>query len=278
MASDPPVGPRSARVLAARRLRRPAVRRVRGEFLVEGPQAVAAGLAAGALREIFVGSSAAGRYGELVGTAGIPVRVVSDEAVASLSETVTPQGVVALAEQPRHRIADLDTPRLVAICVDTQDPGNAGTIVRSADAAGADAVIFAGASVDPFGGKAVRASAGSIFHLPVVTDIGVADAIRQIREHGCRIVATTPSAPRDIDTAHDAGELDTPTGWLFGNEARGLPRATVVSADAVLRVPVYGQAESLNLAVATAICLYASARARARLGSGAAGVGGGERL
>ncbi|WP_322747512.1 MULTISPECIES: RNA methyltransferase [unclassified Frankia] len=273
-----PAGPRSSRVLDARRLRRPATRRVRGQFLVEGPQAVTAGLAVGALHEIFVGSSAMSRYAALVDGAGIPVRVISDDAVASLSETVTPQGVVGLADCPRHRVADLDQPRLVAICLDTRDPGNAGTIIRSADAAGADAVVFAGSSVDPFGGKAVRASAGSIFHLPVVTDIDLDDAIRQLRDHGCRIVATSPLAPRDLDAAADAGELDVPTAWLFGNEAHGLPRAGVVSADAVLRVPVYGQAESLNLAVATAICLYASARAQARSGSGAPGAGGGGRL
>ncbi len=273
-----PAGPRSSRVLAARRLRRPAVRRVRGQFLVEGPQAVTAGLAAGALHEIFVGSSAMSRYAALVDGAGIPVRVVSDDAVASLSETVTPQGVVGLAEYPRHLVADLAHPRLVAICLDTRDPGNAGTIVRSADAAGADAVVFAGSSVDPFGGKAVRASAGSIFHLPVVTDIDLDDAVRQLRDHGCRIVATTPLAARDLDAAADAGELGVPTAWLFGNEARGLPQADMVSADAVLRVPVYGQAESLNLAVATAICLYASARVQARLGSGTQGAGGGGRL
>ncbi len=112
----------------------------------------------------------------------------------------------------------------------------------------------------------------------MVTDIGLDDAVRQLRDHGCRIVATSPLAPRDLDAAADAGELDVPTAWLFGNEAHGLPRAGVVSADAALRVPVYGQAESLNLAVATAICLYASARAQARFGSGAPGAGGGGRL
>jgi TrmH family RNA methyltransferase len=205
------------------------------------------------------------------------VHVVSDDAVASLSETVTPQGVVGLADCPRHRIADLDNPRLVAICLDTGDPGNAGTIIRSADAAGADAVVFAGSSVDPFGGKAVRASAGSIFHLPVVTGIALDDALRQVRGHGCQIVATAPLAPRDLDTAADAGDLDRPTAWLFGHETRGLPDTGMVSADAVLRVPVYGQAESLNLAVATAICLYTSARVQARLGSGTPDAGGGER-
>ncbi|WP_131747607.1 RNA methyltransferase [Frankia sp. Cppng1_Ct_nod] len=277
MVGDPP-GPRSSRVLAARRLRRPAVRRVRGQFLVEGPQAVGAGLAVGALSEIFVGSSAMSRYAALLDGAGIAVRVVSDDAVASLSETVTPQGVVGLARHPNHGIVDIEESRLVAICLDTRDPGNAGTIIRSADAAGADAVVFAGSSVDPFGGKVVRASAGSIFHLPVVTDITVDDAVRQLRDRGCRIVATTPLAPRDLHSAADAGELDGPTAWLFGNEAKGLPDSTVVSADAVLRVPVYGQAESLNLAVATAICLYASARAQARLGSGAKDAGGGGRL
>jgi TrmH family RNA methyltransferase len=166
---------------------------------------------------------------------------------------------------------------LVAVCVAANDPGNAGTIIRTADAAGADAVVFAGAGVDPFGGKCVRASAGSLFHLPVVTEPDLDVAVDWLRAAGCQVVATSGYGARDLYAAADAGELDGPTGWLFGNEAHGLSPDALAAADAVLRVPVYGQAESLNLAVATALCLYASARARRMARSGTHGTGGGER-
>jgi TrmH family RNA methyltransferase len=270
------VGARSARVGAARRLKRPAERRERGRFLVEGAQAVGAALAAEAVIEVFAGVTAAARHGDLLAAAGVPVRMVTDEAAAALSETVTPQGLVAVAAIPRHRLADLVAPRLVAVCVNANDPGNAGTVIRSADAAGADAVVFTGGGVDPFGGKCVRSSAGSHFHLPVIVEPDLAAAVAGLRDHGCRVVATAGTAGRDIDQAVRAGELDGPTAWLFGNEAHGLDPAGLAAADAALRVPVYGQAESLNLAVASALCLYASARAQRTDRSGTDGTGGGD--
>ncbi len=273
----PVAGLRSARVGAARRLRRPAERRERGRFLVEGAQAVGAAVAAGGLLEVFVGVSAAACHGDLLRAAAVPVRIVTDEAAAALSETVTPQGLVAVAALPGHRLADLVAPRLVAVCVGANDPGNAGTVIRSADAAGADAVVFTGGGVDPFGGKCVRSSAGSHFHLPVIVESTLADVAAGLRARGCRIVATSGAAHRDLDTAVGAGELDGPTAWLFGNEAHGLDPAGLAAADAALRVPVYGQAESLNLAVASALCLYASARAQRTGRSGTDGTGGGGR-
>ncbi|ADP79761.1 TrmH family RNA methyltransferase [Pseudofrankia inefficax] len=301
-----PLGPRAASVVAARRLRRPSARRAEGRFLAEGFQAVEAALATGRLTDLFVGESAAARFGELVakvaGT-GVPVRPVTDPAAAALSETVTPQGLVGVATLPATRLADLTglrgrpageatrpaggtgqlgqagmvRPSLVAVCVAANDPGNAGTVIRTADAAGADAVVFAGDGVDPFGGKCVRSSAGSLFHLPVVMEPDLGVAVDWLRANGCRVVATSGHGARDLYEAADAGELDGPTGWLFGNEAHGLSPDALAAADAVLRVPVYGQAESLNLAVATALCLYASARARRMARSGTHGTGGGER-
>ncbi len=293
--------------MAARRLRRPSARRAEGRFLAEGFQAVEAALAAGRLTDLFVGDSAAARHGGLVAkaaAAGVPVRPVTAAAAAALSETVTPQGLVGVATLRATRLADLTSlpgrpgtpgrgrpavgtgqpgqagmvgPALVAVCVAANDPGNAGTVIRTADAAGADAVIFAGDGVDPFGGKCVRASAGSLFHLPVITEPDLGVAVDWLRAAGCRVVATSGYGTRDLYDAADAGDLDGPTGWLFGNEAHGLSPDALAAADAVLRVPVYGQAESLNLAVATALCLYASARARRMARSGTHGTGGGER-
>jgi TrmH family RNA methyltransferase len=298
-AHQPALGARSAAVAAARRLRRASQRRAHGRFLVEGPQAVGAALAAGGLVEVFVGEGSRARFADLLeraahsGGVPVPVRVLTDAAVASLSETVSPQGLVGVADLPRHRLADLVRPRLIAVCVAAGDPGNAGTLVRTADAAGADAVVFAGSGVDPFGGKCVRACAGSIFHLPVVVlgdgcdldggdgDGGAAGSgqaagvLARLRALGCEVIATSAGGSVDLDAAEAAGILAAPTAWVFGNEAHGLPGDWLVSADAVVRVPVYGQAESLNLAVASALCLYASARAQRMAGSGTWIAGGG---
>jgi TrmH family RNA methyltransferase len=162
------------------------------------------------------------------------------------------------------------------VLVEPRDPGNLGTIIRTADAAGADAVLVTDEAADPFSGKAIRASAGSVFALPVVDGISTAAALDALVARGCRPLATTGAGVADLDSLLDAGELALPTAWLFGNEAAGLPSAVidaVAAADGTsLRVPVYGAAESLNVAAAAAVCLYASARAQRR-GPGE-GVGG----
>jgi RNA methyltransferase, TrmH family len=283
---QPVLGHRSAAVGAARRLLKSAARRTEARFLVEGAQAVGAALAVGALDELFVGESAATRFAVLVADAvaasavagGLRLHRVSDAAAASLSDTVTPQGLVGVARLPDHQLADLGKPRLVAVCVEANDPGNAGTVVRTSDATGADGVVFAGTGVDPYGPKAVRASAGSLFHLPVVTGVDRRTVVADLAKRGYRILAAAADGDHDLDRAIDSGELTRPTAWLFGNEAHGLPDDCVVSADAVVRVPVYGQAESLNLAVTSAVCLYASARAQRMARSGLPNAGGGERL
>jgi TrmH family RNA methyltransferase len=152
------------------------------------------------------------------------------------------------------------SPQLLVVLVEPNDPGNLGTIVRTADAAGADAVVLDG-GVDPYNGKAVRASAGSLFHLPVV-DYPTADLLAMTG--GMTTLATTGAGSTDLDRLADVGTLARPTVWLFGNEARGLPDPLISAADHSVRVPIYGRAESLNLAVAAAVCLYASARAQRR--------------
>jgi RNA methyltransferase, TrmH family len=153
---------------------------------------------------------------------------------------------------------------LVAICADVRDPGNAGSVLRCADAAGADGVVFTGDAVDPYNPKAVRSSVGSLWHLDVVIETETAATIDTVRAGGMRVVAADGAAELDLDTADDDGVLDGPTAWLFGNEAWGLPAATRDLADVAVRVPIHGRAESLNLAAAAAVCLYASARAQRR--------------
>ena len=151
---------------------------------------------------------------------------------------------------------------LAVVLANVRDPGNAGTVLRTADAAGAGGVIFAGSSVDPYNSKCVRASAGSLFHLPVVTGPPVADAVRALRERGLRVLAADGGAGTTLDDLQSAGLLSQPTAWLFGNEAWGLPSDVLDLADDAVAVPIYGRAESLNLAAAAAVCLYASARAQ----------------
>jgi TrmH family RNA methyltransferase len=195
---------------------------------------------------------------------------VGAEVLAELAQTVTPQGVVAvcgfvdvslarLLEGPAGRSR---TPSLVAVLAHVRDPGNAGTVVRAADAAGADGVVLTEASVDPYNGKCVRATAGSLFHLPVVTGEPVAAAVASLHAAGLRVVAADGAGERDLDEEADSGALAQPTAWVFGNEAWGLPEETRALCDAVVRVPIHGLAESLNLATAAAVCLYASARAQ----------------
>lgn len=259
---------RSARVKAARRLTRRAARIAAGLFLAEGPQAVREALKVpGCVVEVFATYDASTRHGELASRTrdqGACWHLVDDDALASLADTVSPQGVVAVC-----RFVDVTleqvisaSPRLVAICADVRDPGNAGAVIRCADAAGADAVILSGHSVDPYNGKVVRASAGSLFHLSLVRDASVAEAVSALRSCGCRVLAADGAGEASLDDVLDAGELAQPTVWIFGNEAWGLPTEISELADGVVAVPLYGRAESLNLATASAVCLYASARAQ----------------
>ncbi len=148
----------------------------------------------------------------------------------------------------------------MAICADVRDPGNAGTVIRCADAAGADLVVLAGHSVDAYNPKTVRASVGSLFHLPLAMAADPADAVRAAQEAGLVVLAADGSGEVDLDHADEL--LAGPTAWLFGNEAWGLPDELAALADHRVRIPIHGRAESLNLSTAAALCLYASARAQ----------------
>jgi TrmH family RNA methyltransferase len=196
--------------------------------------------------------------------AGVPVSPVDDAGMAGLSETVNPQGIVALCsflDVPLDRVL-AGSPRLVAVLAEIRDPGNAGTVLRTADAAGAGAVVFTDASVDPYNGKCVRSSAGSLFHPAVVRGGAADEVVAALRAAGLRVFAADGAGERDLDDLADSGELAAPTAWLFGNEARGLPDDLAALADARVAIPIHGRAESLNLAAAAAVCLYASARAQ----------------
>lgn len=268
MAATELTSTRSPRVKAVRRLAKRALRRRERAFLAEGPQAAGEALASGSsIMELFVTAQAAARHPALlarVAEAGAPVHLVSGEVMAVLTQTTTPQGVLAVCrfvDVPLETITAA-APRLVAVLAHVRDPGNAGTVLRTADAAGAGAVIFTDASVDPYNGKCVRASAGSLFHIPVAAGIGLAAAAGSLRGAGLRILAADSHGERHLDEVVASGALRAPTAWLFGNEAWGLPDHVLSVADDSVAVPIYGRAESLNLASAAAVCLYASARAQ----------------
>jgi RNA methyltransferase, TrmH family len=247
---------RTPRIVSAIKLHKRKDREARGEFLAEGPGAVAAAQAASVVRHTYVTADRALDYPD--------ADVVTDDAMAALSETVQPQGVVAVCETVDIPLADAlaKRPRLVAVILEVRDPGNAGTILRTADAAGAQAVVFAGDAVDPYNGKCVRSSAGSIFNVDVVRERDWSSLLGQLRTAGLQTLATSGYATRDLDELVDADRLAGRTAWVFGSEAHGLPPAVLSQADEAVRVPIYGAAESLNLAAAAAVCLYASARAQ----------------
>jgi TrmH family RNA methyltransferase len=253
-------------VKAARRLTKRSARARERLFLAEGPQAVGEALAtAGVVVEVFATAECSRRHPELArsaASADLPWHVVSGETLDALAQTVTPQGVVAVCHFLDRPVSDLLRPgtHLVAICADVRDPGNAGAVIRCADAAGADGVVLAGSSVDTYNGKTVRASAGSLFHLPLAVGMPVAEATAAARAAGLRVLAADAAGDPDLFEAEATGLLAGPVAWLFGNEAWGLPDESVALADEVVRVPILGRAESLNLATAAAVCLYASAR------------------
>ena len=152
---------------------------------------------------------------------------------------------------------------LVAVLVGVADPGNAGTVIRTADAAGADAVVLAGDTVDPHNPKCVRATMGSIFHVPLAPERDVDAVLAALRAAGLTTVAADGHGERVLGADTDA-LLAGPTAWLLGSEAHGVPAPVTAAADHRVRIPLHGRAESLNLAAAAAVCLYASARVRTR--------------
>ena len=257
---------RSARVVAAVKLHRQVARRRARRFLAEGPNLVEAASVRGLVRDVFVTEPAAQRHSallaSLVAEHGFPVHLVTERAAKALSDTVTPAGLVAVCEMPATRLEDVlaGAPRLIAVGVDISEPGNAGTVIRIADAMGAAAVLLGGHSVDPYNGKCLRASAGSIFSIPVVVVPDARAAVSALHAAGLQVLATT----LDGETSLEDAELAAPTAWLFGPESHGLSAEVADEADHRVRIPMSGGAESLNVASAAAICLYQSARALGR--------------
>ena len=273
------------------------------QFMVEGPQAVREALKAHlqspVLDAVYVTESAYERHpdiAELLEQAhGTPtpeegrrvfMRVVTDEVLAAMADSVTPQGIIAISFMVDTSFSVLWgenalNPKLIAVLSRIQDPGNAGTILRVADAAGADLVITTKGSVDLYNPKTVRSTAGSLFHVPIIQGVELEEFAEDVKSQGIVVLAAdgygtvnlqdlidhaavlragfSGETPAEVKGAFD---LSRPTMWLFGNEAQGLSAEEKSAATMRIAVPVYGAAESLNVGTAAAICLYASAMAQ----------------
>ena len=260
--------PRSPRVRAVAKLTKRAGRVETGLFLLEGPQSVSEALQwrPEGVVELFGTPTAFEKHpsiAEAAEAAGVPTVFVTEDVLNAMADTVTPQGLVAVAQQFPSSVKDIfaDGPRLVAICEEVRDPGNLGTIIRAADAAGADAVVLTGRTVDLYNPKVVRATTGSLFHLPISVGGDLLSVRERARAAGLRIIAADVKG-EDLLEARASGVLAEPTAWLFGNEAHGLDYESLALADLALRLPIYGSAESLNLATAASVCLYESAFAQ----------------
>lgn len=237
-------------------------------FLVEGPQALREALVHSpeTLVDVFLTPAVHDKHQDLVALAresSIELTLCTEAVISSMADTVTPQGVVAVSRYVDSSLKEvLDrSPRLIALLHEVRDPGNVGNIIRTADAAGADAVMVTKESVDVYNPKVVRATTGSLFHLPVVTGLEFEDVVARLKNAGVRVLATDANGDSLVEV-RNAGALVHPTAWLLGNEAHGLSEQAQGAADAIVSVPLYGAAESLSLPTAAAVCLYESAIAQ----------------
>ncbi|MFD0927218.1 TrmH family RNA methyltransferase [Williamsia deligens] len=266
---------RSTRVVSLSKLHRSSVRRDRGEFLVEGENSVDAAVSSGLARAVLVREADRVAFAPVLAEAtgrGVEVVAITARAADKLAETTTTPGLFAVCttiEAPLEAVIaapqDGGT-RAVAVAVDVSEPGNAGTLVRTADAMGCAGVVLAGDSVDIHNGKCVRASAGSVFHLPIARARDVHAVLAALRATGHTVLATAGDGEvslDELDAAGPTGVLAGPVAWLFGNEAHGLAPTTADAADHRVAIPLRGGAESLNIAAAAAMCLYVTARVHA---------------
>ena len=286
--------PRADRVRDVAKLAGRSSRLKTGRFLAEGPQAVREALSAhrtaaasggpAVVHEVYATQACLDRLPELADLArGTVLRLATDEVLAAMADTVTPQGIIAVCAISTATLDDVLAAgaKLVAVLCEVRDPGNAGTVLRAADSAGADAVVLTASSVDIYNPKAVRSTAGSLFHLPVVTGADFSGTVAALKDAGATVLAADGYGNVNLDRLQDLSavrrlgggmppaaddaalpRLEAPTAWLFGNEAQGLSDAELAAADHRVAVPLYGSAESLNVGTAATVCLYASARAQ----------------
>jgi RNA methyltransferase, TrmH family len=258
MTVDAITSTRNPRIRALAGLGSARTRREQGRHLLEGPNAVAEALAAGVVEELLVRVDT----GPVLATVpdGVHVTQVAPHVLERLADTTTPQGVLAVCRTPQATLEEVVGTGVLVVLHAVADPGNVGTILRTADAAGATGVVLTEGSVDPYGPKALRAAAGSTYHLPVVTGITVPSLLAACRALRQRVVGLDGSAATSVFVLEDDAD---PVALVLGNEAHGLPAEVAGALDGTVAVPRYGRAESLNVAAAAAIAIYAAARSRA---------------
>lgn len=274
----PITSPRSDRVRRIAALSGRSARRRTGQLRVDGPQAVRSLLAErpGIVRELFLTAEADEAHPELRAlseTAGIRPREVGEEIIRAMArsdeghggeDVSSPQGAIAVAERP---VLDWSAalarcpatgPLTVLVLAEVRDPGNVGALVRAADAAGADLVVLTSASADPWSPKAIRSSAGSVFHLPVAAGAPMPELLTALRAQHATVAATSGYGDADLFEV----ALPERLAWVMGNEARGVDAQSLAEADLVVRIPLAGRAESLNVGTAATVCLFETLRRR----------------
>ncbi len=255
-----------------KRLRRLAhdrrAREEEGRFVVEGPKLLDEALRAGvAIDAVFVEQGATGRLDALIARAeasGAEVHVLAPTGLRGVVTATTPQPVAAVASTPAAGIDQVLAADLVIVLVEVADPGNAGTVLRTAEAAGAGAVVVCGGAVDPFGPKCVRASAGAVFHVPVLSGAEPIEVLDRLGPAGHLRLATVVEGGEPYDLV----DLRGPTAVVLGSEAHGLPAGLAVFVDRAVTIPIAGRTQSLNVAVAGAVLCFEALRQR-RADSGA---------
>lgn len=249
--ADEPVTSRAnPRIKAASALLHRKHREAERRYLIEGPHPVSEALAGGSVEEVFATPAVADDY---LGR-GVAVTPVADHVLDKLVTSRAPQGVVAVARQDRAALDDVLGHGFVVVCHAVADPGNAGAIIRTADAFGASGVVLTAGSVDPWNPKCVRAATGSLTHVPVVVEVALDEVMAACRSAGQQTVALATGGTAALDAP---GLLSPPLALVFGSEAHGLP---AVAVDEVATIVQYGRAESLNLAAAVAVASSVAAR------------------
>lgn len=257
-------------------------RREENIFLAEGPKMVGEALSLGLAKQVYLTEDFLKREDKFVNeflpgfseaegkgniqpkpgnvqkkpgdAAGAFVQLVSPAVFAQMSDTVTPQGILCVAERPDYQLPDILRKKELSLLVleDVQDPGNVGTMLRTAEAAGVDAVIFSKGCVDAFSPKVVRSTMGAIFRLPFFVAEDFPGELRTLKEAGIRFYAAHLQGTKDYHEECFSGR----TAILIGNESRGLTKETSALADVLVKIPMLGEVESLNASVAAALLMY----------------------
>jgi TrmH family RNA methyltransferase len=254
------LGYRHPKVQHLRRLlRKRSERDAERAFVIEGAKVISEALDAGAkVRAAFVAPGAPADVVDRLQAAGAQVYELDAGVIERVGDAVTPQAIAAIVDYVDVPLAKLEHAEVVVVCVDVRDPGNAGTILRSAEASGAGGVVCCEGSVDVYNPKTVRASAGALFHVPVVAGGRASSVVDELGSWAFRRVATVVHGGIDYTAADLTGRI----ALLLGNEAHGLPADVAGSADEHVTIPLSGRTESLNVGMAAAVLCFESARQR----------------